>query len=648
MWNRAATALLCLSVAACQPISPLQPKPPSDVGLWPDAAGRTVSEPLGTVCEAHWNGFLAANPEFASTLGDPRYHGAVTDRSLDGREKRRDELWRLQQELARVPAGQLTSQDVLTRELLEHAMRAELLEIDKGIAEWSSGTVIDLLVEFATLPSVQPTASRRERDQLVARWAALASSVRRVREGLVRGSTQDRIAPRASLVRVLAICDRLLETPVMDQALVVPATGGGRWVDLPPELPLTTLAERELGSSDAQLVLRRVNRHLLQGDVRALGTKVLVPSPSDPLDPDERGRFLEAVLDTVENDVLPALAQLRATIATTLVPRARVDQRAGLMHLPGGRDAYFALLASDLGEGVATKEDFDDAAADVDRLRNAAVAAGSVVLGAETLTGLREALTKDPRATLAGQGAVIAALESEAREVRPLVPAAFGVVPATLVSVEPLPAALAFGVDAFSYTGSTERSLARLHVDTTRLSERSVYEVRALALRELVPGRHLWESVARENVALPRFRRHLFTEASASAFGLYALGVGEELGLLTSPEDLLGAHLVRLEAAALATMDYAIHADGWGRTQAIEYLRKHVPHTEADIAAEVDLLYARPGHAFATWILAGEMERLFEAEQGAAGTAFSPVRFHERLTRTGPVPASLLGRALGR
>jgi uncharacterized protein (DUF885 family) len=648
MWIRAALVVSTVFAAACQPIGPLQPKPPSDVGLWPDAAGRTASEPLGEICDAHWNGYLAANPEFASTIGDPRFHGEVTNRSIDGREARRDELWRLEQRINQLPADRMTREDMLTRDLLLHAVRAETLAIEKGIAEWSSGTVIDLLVEIATLPSIQPTASRRERDQMVTRWKALASTMRRVREGLIRGSTQDRIAPRASLVRVLAICDRLLETPVMEHPLVAPATGGGRWVELSPTLPLATLAERELGSADAQLDLRRINRHLASGDVRALGTKVLIPSPSDPLTPDERGRFLEATVDTVGGEVLPALAQLRATIADRLLPRARADQRAGLMHLPGGRDAYFALLAVDLGDGVATEEDFDDAAAAADELRAAALAAGSTVLGAETLAGLRDALANDPRAALDGPTAVIAALESQARETRALVPRVFGVVPGTQLAVEPLPAALAFGVDAFAYTGSTERALAHLHVDTVRLAERSVFEVRALALREMMPGRHLWESIARENTALPRFRRHLFTEASASAFGLYTLAVGEELGLLSGPEDLLGAHLVRLEAAALAAMDFAVHADGWGRTQAIEYLRKHVPHSEADIAAEVDLLYARPGHAFATWILAGEMERLLRAERDLTGDAFSPLRFHERLTRTGPVPASLLGRALDR
>ncbi|MEZ5978392.1 MAG: DUF885 family protein [Planctomycetota bacterium] len=642
---RPLAAIAAVSLVACHSFSP---PPPTDVGLWPDAAGGTSSPPLAEVVEAHWNGFLETKPEFATEVGDPRFNGEVEDRSIIGREARVDALWRLERRVQDIPEDRLDRDDTLTRNLLLREIKAESDALTSGYDEWDPGRALDLLVELVTLPEVQPVATARQRDQLVARWTALADALRREREGLERAANRGRIASRASLERIEAICDRLLETPVVDNPLVAPASGGGRWVELPVDLPLAVLAEREYGDAARQLELRLVNRHLQRGEVRALGTKVLLPSTTDPLTPDERGRFLESVMVGVENEVLPALAQLRATISDDLLPRSRGDQRSGLVHLPNGRDLYASLLALGVGDGFADADAFERTADDVDALRRAVVARGASLLGSETLAGLRDALRRDERTAVRDEDAVHAALEASAREMRLELPSKFGTVPAAGYVLEPIFPALSPGVDAFTYVPGDERGAAHVYFDAARLATRSVVELRALALRELLPGRHFFAATARENAELPRFRRHDDDAVTNVGFGLYALAIGTDLGYVRSDTQRLGADLVRLEAAALAAMDYAVHHDGWSRKQALEYLVQNVPHEQQDLAVELDLVLTRPGRAFATWLTAKEFERMYLAERDLAGAAFDPAAYQRRISSFGPVPASYLTRAAAR
>jgi|GEM_PF-7117550 len=639
----AAAATLLLAASSCASIAP---PPPSDVGLWPDAAGRIESDRLASTTEAHWTGYLAAHPEFASSLGDPRFHGDLRDLSPVARQSRRDDLWAIQRRLEDLDDEGLDTEDRLDRDLLLRSVVSESELLASGYDEWDPGAVMDMLVATSTLPTVQPVATERERDQLLARWSAVPETIRRSREALLRARSRGVVAPRPVLDRLVAVCEAILADAPMDHPLVRPAMGGGRWVELPPEVTLASIATRELGDATAQIELRKINRHVQRGDVRALGTRVLIPAPGDPLSPEERGLFLEAVLDLVETQIQPAIANLRATLVEDLGERARDPQRCGLVHLAGGRDLFWTLVARELGEGVASREDYARIVADVDRLRSSVAVGARTALGANDPAQLRSALRADAAAALDGSVSVVAALDARAREVRSQLPRTFGTIPATGFEVSELWSPVAGEMESFVMLPGSARRSARVFVDAARLSQRSIHEVRALSLVELVPGRHLWTTSAIENPQLPRFRRHLTTESSSRGFGLYTLAIADELGIVTDPGDQLGADLVRLEAASLAAMDFAVHHDGWGRIEALEFLRTNVPRASADLEIALDRVLARPGLAFSTWLTARAFERLFESERVARGPAFDPALYHRALLDAGPLPAGYLVRAV--
>jgi len=72
-----------------------------------------------------------------------------------------------------------------------------------------------------------------------------------------------------------------------------------------------------------------------------------------------------------------------------------------------------------------------------------------------------------------------------------------------------------------------------------------------------------------------------------------------QLGLYADPYSQFGALTLELERAARLVVDTGLHAKGWSRHKAVDYLRANTALGEADINAEVDRYIAWPGQALA-------------------------------------------------
>jgi uncharacterized protein (DUF885 family) len=141
---------------------------------------------------------------------------------------------------------------------------------------------------------------------------------------------------------------------------------------------------------------------------------------------------------------------------------------------------------------------------------------------------------------------------------------------------------------------------------------------------------------------LPDLQRLHHLTVFGEGWGLYAEQLAEESGLYRDTRGLLGAAAGALMRAARLAVDTGLHAFGWSRAQALDFLIAHVPMPEEFLAAETDRYIAWPGQALA--YLTGKLE-ILGLRAGAVqhlGASFSLPDFHAAILDSGSLPMPAL------
>jgi uncharacterized protein (DUF885 family) len=96
--------------------------------------------------------------------------------------------------------------------------------------------------------------------------------------------------------------------------------------------------------------------------------------------------------------------------------------------------------------------------------------------------------------------------------------------------------------------------------------------------------------------------------------------------------------------AGRLVVDTGLHALGWSRRQAIDYLMENSPQAPNNIVNEVDRYIGYVGQALAYKIGQRELFRLRAEAQRAMGSRFDIKGYHDTVLENGPVPLDLLGQ----
>jgi uncharacterized protein (DUF885 family) len=99
--------------------------------------------------------------------------------------------------------------------------------------------------------------------------------------------------------------------------------------------------------------------------------------------------------------------------------------------------------------------------------------------------------------------------------------------------------------------------------------------------------------------------------------------------------------------AARLVVDTGLHAFGWSRERALDYLVEHVPMPREVLAPEIDRYVVMPGQAVS--YLTGKLEilRIREEARERLGQAFSLPAFHAAILDHGSLPMPVLARSIG-
>ena len=222
-------------------------------------------------------------------------------------------------------------------------------------------------------------------------------------------------------------------------------------------------------------------------------------------------------------------------------------------------------------------------------------------------------------------------------------PRLFGRLPRMPYTLKEVPADVAEGTTTAYYerpAGDGTRA-GVYRVNTSKLDTRPLFEVEALTLHEAVPGHHHQIALSQE-LDLPEFRRYGGFTAFTEGWGLYAESLGLDVGFYQDPYSNFGRLSYEMWRACRLVVDTGMHAKGWSRQQAIDYMAANTALSEHNIRAEVDRYIAWPGQALAYKIGELKMQELRARATRALGAKFDIRRFHDALLENGAVPLTVL------
>jgi uncharacterized protein (DUF885 family) len=214
-------------------------------------------------------------------------------------------------------------------------------------------------------------------------------------------------------------------------------------------------------------------------------------------------------------------------------------------------------------------------------------------------------------------------------------------------AVEPFRAASAPGA-SYQAPSADGRRPGVFYVNTFDLRAQPKYGMETLSLHEAAPGHHFQVSIQQELTDLPRFRRFNDYTAYAEGWALYAESIGRELGLFTDPMQWYGRLNDEMLRAMRLVVDTGLHARGWSREQAIDYMLANSSLAESDVVAEVERYIAWPGQALSYKIGQLRISELRARAQQRLGADFDVRAFHSQVLRDGALPMDVLEAKIDR
>lgn len=532
-------------------------------------------------------------PEWATFTGDHRYDDRLSDVSRAGEDAveahQRELLLRLEAiDRNRLGRVDRTSYDLMLAKTREHIDGQQFRGMQSLLVTTREGPHLD----FANLLRASPTATEADVRNILARMARFPlrvdQTIDRLREGIALGWVT--FAP--ALAGVPAQIDAVLTADVTKSALFEPFTRLGAGI---------AAAERERLAQDGERALRE--------------------------------------------SVYPALRRLRAFVVDELLPRAPHD--GALSSYPGGRAAYEFELRAHTTTALGAAEIHAIGLREVERLR------GEMQLQMKR-TGFDGGfdafvahLNTDPKFFYTDAESLLAGYRDIGKRIDPELPRLFALLPRAPYGVRAIPAHEGAGAsDRYQDPSADGTTAGWFEANVVALAKRPKWQMETLMAHETVPGHHLQIARALELEDLPRFRRNGWYTAYIEGWALYAETLGAELGLYKDPYSHFGHLQWQAFRAARLAVDTGIHALGWSREQAIDWMTERTGFAREYVQAEVDRYYLWPGQA--TSYMIGELEivELRDRARAALGERFDLRRFHMAVLDTGPVPLSVLERQI--
>jgi len=589
--SRAATALLGWAAAASLALLPALSATAAP------AAEPPPSRALAALFEREFQHDLRESPEYATFVGDERYNDRLTDYSPAAVQRRRDHALKLQAELQAVDPKRLNTQDQLSRAMMLESLRlsAAFNALYGPLPFNGLGDFVIVAPNggphslFAALAKAAPFRHGRDYEHYLARLDALPQAMSQLTT-LMRAGLQSRwVPPREVLAGVPAQFD--------------PFIGG------PDEVAANPM---------------------------------YVPFKSFPegLAAADRARLEAAGRERIVQKVQPAFAAMKRFVETEYLPGA--GTALGASALPQGA-AYYALAVQQSTTTRMTPQQVHD----LDLAEVARIGGEMDKLLADAgFRGPRaeyiEKIKADPANYFTKPEDMLQAYRDMAKRVDAELPKLFAELPRLPYGIRAMEAFEGDNAERY-ISGALDGSRAGFfEANVLSLKTRPIYDMENTFLHEAVPGHHLQIARAQEIKGLPAFRRSGGYVAYVEGWALYAESLGPQLGLYKETSSRFAALAWEMVRACRLVVDTGMHAFGWPRDKAINYMVQHTGLATGFATAEVDRYVSSPSQALGYKIGELKIKALRDKARAALGERFDLRRFHNAVLDDGPLPLQVL------
>jgi len=550
---------------------------------------ESASTRLQALVDAEWQYRLQENPLLATSAGDHRYDDRLPSMTPADLARRAAHDRETLATLRAIDRAALTPAENASAEILARELADAVAAYDFGAYRIPLTSDSGFHTDFADLPERLTFASVRDYENYVARLNAfpryVAEEIALMREGIAAGFT----LPRVVL--------------------------GGY------EVTMTT--------------------HVVAAPEKSVFFEPFRRFPAGVPEAD-RARLTQAGRRAVLDGAVAGYRALADFMRTEYVPRARATIAASA--LPRGKDYYAGLVRHFTTLDVTAAQVHEIGRQEVLRIR----AEMDAVIAKTGFMGNFEAflnfLRTDPKFYAKTGEDLLKDASYIAKRMDGKLPSLFGRLPRLPYGVEPVPAFLAPRYTGGRYipapVGGTQAG--EYWVNTDALDQRPLYVLEALTLHEAVPGHHLQIALQQELTGLPEFRRFAEVGAFVEGWALYAERLGLEAGFYRDPYSDFGRLTYEMWRACRLVVDTGIHAEGWTRAEAIEYLETHTALSTHEVSTEIDRYISWPGQALCYKMGELKIRELRREAEEALGPKFDLRSFHDAVLDQGAVPLTVL------
>jgi uncharacterized protein (DUF885 family) len=279
----------------------------------------------------------------------------------------------------------------------------------------------------------------------------------------------------------------------------------------------------------------------------------------------------------------------------------------------------------------------------VERLDAEMKAIGQRAFDTTDVPKLLQQMRTDKRYLFKSRDDLIGYSQAALARAKAAMPGWFGLLPKADVVIQPYPKFREkSGPNEYNPPAEDGSRPAVFFINAYQAETKSRAGAESTAFHETIPGHHMQIAIALERTEIHPIGRYLGNSGYTEGWALYTERLADEMKLFSGDVDRLGMLSSQALRAARLVVDSGIHALGWTRQQAIDFMLAHTAEPNDDVVSEVDRYIIYPGQATAYMLGQLEIRGAREEAQRAMGQRFDIKSFHDRVLEDGAVPVSFL------